>query len=158
MEVKSKHFPAICFDEKFWRKLARFLLPWASRSRISGKAGKNWIKSRTEGVRLSGLNVTPPCRSSTTVDSLITHTFRWTAQGMGFQGVWTSRRGQTKAKQIKYYLKIQKKNQKTDTPCCCYWNCLSVPRWAWRASVWGWISSFLIATVNQWWHTKFSQV
>ena len=51
-----------------------------------------------------------------TVDSLITHTFWWTAQGMGFQGVWTSRRGQTKAKQIKYYLKIQKKNQKTGTP------------------------------------------
>ena len=45
---------------------------------------------------------------------------------MGFQGVWTSRRGQTKAKWTKYHLKIQKKNQKTDTPCCCYWNCLSV--------------------------------
>ena len=44
-----------------------------------------------------------------TVDSLITHTLWWTAQGMGSQGVWTLRRGQTKAKQIKYYLKIQKK-------------------------------------------------
>ena len=44
-----------------------------------------------------------------TVDSLITHTLWWTAQGMGFQGVWSSRRGQTKAKQIKYYFKIQKK-------------------------------------------------
>ena len=34
--------------------------------------------------------------------------------------VWTPRRGQTKAKQIKYYLKIQKIDQKTDTLCCCY--------------------------------------
>ena len=37
---------------------------------------------------------------------------------MGFY--WTPRRGQTKAKQIKYYLKIQKIDQKTDTLCCCY--------------------------------------
>ncbi|KIJ97519.1 hypothetical protein K443DRAFT_105555, partial [Laccaria amethystina LaAM-08-1] len=44
-----------------------------------------------------------------TVDSLLTHTRRWTAQGMGYQGVWTARRGQTKDKQIKYYLKIKKK-------------------------------------------------
>ena len=49
---------------------------------------------------------------SSTVDSLITHTLRWTTPGMGFQGVWTPRRGQTKAKQIKYYLKIRKKDQK----------------------------------------------
>ncbi|KIJ92878.1 hypothetical protein K443DRAFT_39123, partial [Laccaria amethystina LaAM-08-1] len=34
-----------------------------------------------------------------TVDSLITHTPWWTAQGMGFQGVWAPRSGQTKAKQ-----------------------------------------------------------
>jgi len=47
-----------------------------------------------------------------TVDSLITHTFQWTAQGMGFQGVWASRSGQTKAKQIKYYVKIQKRVRK----------------------------------------------
>ena len=26
-----------------------------------------------------------------TVDSLLTHTCRWTAQGMGYQGVWTLR-------------------------------------------------------------------
>jgi len=47
-----------------------------------------------------------------TVDSLITHTPQWTAQGMGFQGVWASRSGQTKAKQIKYYVKIQKRVRK----------------------------------------------
>jgi hypothetical protein len=35
-----------------------------------------------------------------TVDSLLTHTHWWTAQGMGYQGVWTARRGQTKDKQI----------------------------------------------------------
>ena len=51
-----------------------------------------------------------------TVDSLITHTLQWTAQGMGFQGVWTPRRGQTKAKQIKYYLKIQKKRSEDRYP------------------------------------------
>jgi hypothetical protein len=28
---------------------------------------------------------------------------------MGYQGVWTARRDQTKDKQIKYYLKIKKK-------------------------------------------------
>jgi hypothetical protein len=31
---------------------------------------------------------------------------------MGYQGVWTARRGQTKDKQIKYYLKIKKKFRK----------------------------------------------
>jgi len=31
---------------------------------------------------------------------------------MGFQGVWASRSGQTKAKQIKYYVKIQKRVRK----------------------------------------------
>ena len=63
----------------------------------------------------------------TTVDSLITHTLWWTAQGMGFQGVWTSRRGQTKAKQINYCLKIQKKNQRIDTPCCTMLWLLKLP-------------------------------
>ena len=63
---------------------------------------------------------------------------------MGFQGVWASRRGQTKAKQIKYYLKIQKNFEKTDALCCCYGNCLSAPWWGWRASVGGWISSCLL--------------
>ena len=55
------------------------------------------------------------------------------------QGVWTPRRGQTKAKQIKYYLKIQKKDQKTDTLCWCYWDCRSASQWGWRALVGGWI-------------------
>ncbi|KIJ93715.1 hypothetical protein K443DRAFT_111638, partial [Laccaria amethystina LaAM-08-1] len=41
-----------------------------------------------------------------TVDSLLTHSRRWTAQGMGYQGVWTARRDQTTDKQIKKYFKI----------------------------------------------------
>jgi hypothetical protein len=39
---------------------------------------------------------------------------------MGYQGVWTARRGQTKDKQIKYYLKIKKKIQKMDALYYCY--------------------------------------
>ena len=67
--VKPKHFLVIYFDEKFWQNEDENWQYFCYRERPNPefleKAGKNWIKSRTEGVRLSGLNVTPPCQSST---------------------------------------------------------------------------------------------
>ncbi|KAF8149120.1 hypothetical protein B0H34DRAFT_195900 [Crassisporium funariophilum] len=53
----------------------------------SGSPHHQGENNKTQARRLGKVGISAQC-SSTTVETLITHTPPWTGQGMGFQGLW----------------------------------------------------------------------